>query len=97
MVTGCDHVLISSGPIDLKIARFISEWGERWPNMTAEIEGLGSAGRADGVRIAGATVLDVSPFRRWLDCGYCARGPVRSPSGSIRAVQMSLWSRTACT
>jgi hypothetical protein len=41
MVTGQDKLLISSGPIRLKIARFIDTWSVRWPNMIVEIEGAG--------------------------------------------------------
>lgn len=52
MVTGCDQVLISSGPIDLKISRFIDAWSVRWPMMTVEIDGAGPPRRWSGDRAA---------------------------------------------
>lgn len=77
MVTGRDQVMISSGPIDLKIARFISVWGERWPNMTVEIEGFGgprgwSADRLSdlGEQAAIYLVRDQEMDVHWEEFGY---------------------------
>lgn len=88
MVTGNDHVLVCSGPIEPKIEGFLDAWVARWPDMTVEIEGAGeprawAASRVGDLQDVAEIYLvrDQAMDDHWDRCGYTLdarhEGPIR--------------------